>query len=140
MGATGPTGPPGSVYFVDGGAVLLGSDVTLFAGFTVQTYNGNLGGTPGANAKCNTEYPGSFLCSWGDYSKAETSAVSGGVNAWIDGERSSNGVRDNSNCYVNSNGWTANTASYLGTTLTQLGRVTNGTCDVVRPLACCSNN
>ncbi len=140
MGATGPAGPPGSVYFVDGGVLSVNPSVVTFAGFTSQSFTGDLGGYPGANAKCSADYPGSFICSSGDYARAETSAAPGGAGAWIDGERDDYGRRYNSYCYSNSTAWTysGSSTSYYGGVLNTLGRVTTTTCDTTRPIACCN--
>ncbi len=133
MGATGPSGPPGAGYFVDGGVAR--ADFIGFAGFTVNTYTGNLGGNAGANQKCNAEFPDSFLCTYSDYARSESAVTPNG--AWIDSERNSTGTRGNANCYVSGSGGWVNSASDTGYTLNAFGGITSGSCTVARPLSCC---
>ena len=77
QGIQGPPGPPGAVLYLDGGAPFVAPGRVQFAGFTSALFNGNLGGITGANAKCSTEFAGSFLCTYDDFSSAETSASPG---------------------------------------------------------------
>ncbi|MDD5377140.1 MAG: hypothetical protein PHH16_03415 [Candidatus Gracilibacteria bacterium] len=75
---------------------------TNFAGFTTNTYDGNMGGVPGANAKCAAEFPGSRIANLSEIKCSLPQAVwindlpSGILSAWSD-----------SHCY----GWTSNSFS-----------------------------
>ena len=64
-----------------------------FRGFTVATFNGNLGGIVGANARCSAEFPNTWLCTQSEYFKAESYLSPGTAGAWIDYERYSSGTR-----------------------------------------------
>lgn len=58
------------MLFLDGGVVLANGGGMEFAGFTSMTYTGLLGGDPGANAKCATEFAGSHFCTMADFDEA----------------------------------------------------------------------
>ena len=136
-GPQGPQGPPGAVLLLDGG--IPSNTWIRFAGFTVATYTGNLGGIPGANQKCRAEFPGSFICTSAEYYRAEPDSYPTGNGAWIDYDRSALGTRNSSACYASNTGsWTegtnANSAAFVNTS----GYVYNGsTCNVPHSLACC---
>ncbi|PZR07315.1 MAG: hypothetical protein DI536_28100 [Archangium gephyra] len=141
-GPQGPMGPPGQVLYVDGGIVIGGSaspDRVTFAGYTVATFNGNLGGNVGANARCNAEYPGAVFCTRSDFAKTEPAdyppAMSG---AWVDNARDSNGFRSGGECYQSANGgWTHNGTGDTGTWVQPNGLESNSSCNAQKPLACC---
>ncbi|MDP1920654.1 MAG: hypothetical protein Q8L14_30705 [Myxococcales bacterium] len=62
------------------------------SGYTTQTYNGNLGGYVGANAKCRVQFPGSFFCTDPDYFEARSAVAPPAGGAWVDDARVLNGV------------------------------------------------
>jgi hypothetical protein len=142
-GPQGPSGPPGSVLFLDGGVVLAPGDTLEFAGFTAVLYTGNLGGYPGANAKCNAEFAGSFLCTRPDYDQANTAVGPGGSGAWIDYARNTDGTRSASSCYLGGAGvWTysgpaVGSSGQSGSTMLPTGDYTSAICNLQKPLSCC---
>lgn len=108
-----------------------------FAGYT-SPFDGNLGGSVGANAKCRVAFPGSWLCTASDFSKANTgAAVGGAVGAWVDHNRLTSGERSTASCA----GWIDGTTNYIGLQLLPTGLTASGTtaqyCNIARPLACC---
>jgi hypothetical protein len=129
-----------------------------FAGYTTATYNGNLGGIPGANQKCAAEFPGSHLCSAYEFYLAyPTAAPSSANGAWIWPTTDSGGdprykgyisssitSTNNATCssYTASDNcnWGAIVAS-SGAIITRSPGGSCGTgvslCDVGRQLACC---
>jgi hypothetical protein len=155
MGATttyvcnGAPGPGGSVTY-EGGV-----PPVTFAGYTPQTYTGNLNGRSGAHALCNVAFAGSHFCAnWElDWSTPPPVAVS----AWVDNGNSDPNSRnfrltysstDSDNC----GGWTSDVASAKpdglntgrGITFTPLGQFkssyvanNDGGCQIARQLACC---
>lgn len=106
-------------------------------GLTSMTFTGNLGGVPGANAKCSAEFPGSFFCPESDYRLGETSIVPG-TSAWIDDPRSASGSRTSFRC-DNGTGisWSYGGAADNGFSLGPTGGTAYVTCDLVKPLMCC---
>jgi len=118
----------------------------IFRGFTVATFTGDLGGYPGANAKCSSEFPGSSLCTRADYDLANTTAAPPASGAWIDAARSSDGTRSNTSCNYsvgNSEPWSysgtfTSSSGQQGWMVTPYGRHTTAVCNLVKPLACCS--
>ncbi len=138
VGPAGPAGPPGQVLYLDGGVVLASEgDSMVFAGFTVATFTGDLGGFPGANAKCRVDFPSSFLCSYGDYNRAEPGQGAPASGAWVDSERDSFGRRAPSPCNNGPGPWTFSGTTDTGDVVTTSGYVTSSTCSAVKPLACC---
>lgn len=138
VGPAGPAGPPGQVLYLDGGVVLASEgDSMVFAGFTVAAYSGDLGGFPGANAKCRVDFPSSFLCSYGDYNRAEPGVGAPVSGAWVDGERDSFGRRATSPCNNGVGAWTYTGTVDTAEILTSTGSATNSLCSAARPLACC---
>jgi hypothetical protein len=143
QGPMGPPGAPGSVLYLDGGAVVLPSDTVEFLGFTVATYTGNLGGYPGANAKCDAEYAGSYLCTRADYDLSNTLVAPGSAGSWIDYSRNDDGTRNDSACTVGGAGpWTygggaTGSTGQSGWVVTSTGDHTSALCNSVKPLACC---
>ena len=135
QGPQGPVGPPGQVLYLDGGSATT-EDVEI-AGYTSATYTGDLGGIPGANAKCNAEFAGSFFCTMSDFWRSEPSVGPAG-NAWVDSDRDSDGNRTGSSCYT-AGTWTNGTNSDTGLTITPVGGYINLYCNNARPLACCQN-
>jgi hypothetical protein len=123
-----------------------------FAGYTPQTYGGNLGGRSGANALCGAAYASSHFCTdWeADEADPPPAPTSG---AWIDLGNQQTSVRTFHYTYSNTNtddclGWTTSATSPAisgtsGWTLTSQGGFastyspTDSGCDVQRPLACC---
>ncbi len=116
----------------------------VFRGFTVSTFSGNLGGYPGANAKCSAEYAGSFLCTRSDYDQANTAVGPPASGSWIDYPRSSDGTRAANSCYLGGAGvWTysgpaVGSSGQSGSMMLPTGDYTSAICNLVKPLACCS--
>lgn len=126
------------MLYLDGGVVLASEgDSMVFSGFTVATYGGDLGGFPGANAKCRVDFPGSFLCSYGDYNRAEPGSGAPVSGAWVDYERDSFGRRSISACNNGLGPWTFAGATDSADNVTPTGYVTNSLCTATKPLACC---
>jgi hypothetical protein len=130
------------VLFLDGGAVLAPGDTLEFAGFTTTLYTGNLGGYPGANAKCSAQYASSFLCTGTDYDLANTSVGPPASGAWIDYARNTDGTRSGNSCYLGAGVWTysgpaVGSGGQDGETLLATGDYTSAICNQSKPLACC---
>ncbi len=117
-----------------------------FRGFTAMTYDGNLGGPLGANAKCSLEYPRSHLCTDREFSWAGTGISPGAAGFWADDSQYSSQSapnyypRDRSGAY-SCNSWRSadGPANYAEFTDPQ-GIRTPGAynvCNVRRPLSCC---
>lgn len=124
--------------------MLLGASVTEFAGFTVATYTGDLGGFFGANQKCSLEFPGSYFCLGSDYEMANSIIPAPASGAWIDNGRDSNGYRSYSACRFDGNNiaWTYAGASISATWRTgpvvrPTGPLPTTLCTDAKPLACC---
>jgi hypothetical protein len=108
-------------------AALKGLDKPQWAGATASTYTGNLGGTKGANVKCNADYPGSHACTWDEIIKFGT-VWDWNINVWIvdgayyndakqrtkDGFMSGTNTPEEFNCF----GWTNADTVHDGPTLT----------------------
>ena len=138
VGPAGPAGPPGQVLYLDGGVVLASEgDSMVFSGFTVATYSGDLGGFPGANATCRVDFPSSFLCSYGDYNRAEPGIGAPVSGAWVDNERDSFGRRATSPCNNGLGSWTYTGTVDTADVITTTGSATSSACSAVKPLACC---
>ncbi len=145
-GAPGPTGPqgppgaPGQVLFLDGGTI--STTWVQLAGFTSATFTGNLGGHPGANLKCEAEFPGSFFCTSSDYYRSEPMVTPPSPGAWIDYDRDAIGNRSSNACYQSAvaplGPWTNSTNSDWAAYVNATGYVLSGeNCNLVKPLACC---
>jgi hypothetical protein len=119
-------------------------DTYSFAGFTTATLQGNLGGIVGANAACNTEFPGAHLCTYREYqwTGSPTAVPAGG--AWVDGTLAANYdnafPRDRSGANTCTN-WTVNSAS-AGGFLNALGVYSTAAtaCQTARSLTCCRSS
>ena len=136
-GPTGPAGPAGQVLFLDGGVVLAPGDTIQFAGFTVATYNGSLGGYPGANAKCSAEFANSFLCTTAEFDSTNTTVAPPASGAWSDYARNTTtGQRDSSSC-SSSGGWNYGGTGTSGRSLNAVGWPVSALCSELKPLACC---
>ncbi len=135
-GPSGPSGPAGAVLYLDGGVI--SQDWVVFAGFTASSFTGNLGGITGANAKCDADYPGSFMCTQGDYWRGEPNGYPPTTGAWIDYERDEHGTRSIGGCYTSANGpWTEGTNNDSASSLNAVGNFQSANCNVMKPLACC---
>lgn len=112
-----------------------------FAGFTAATFNGDLGGYPGANQKCQAEFAGSYFCTIPDYDGANTTALPGASGAWIDSARAPSGARNNNSCSATGNtAWTLGTTASSGVNLNAVGSFyASTTCSFLKPLACCQS-
>ncbi len=118
-----------------------GGRPSTFRGFTTATFTGNLGGIPGANAKCQVDFPNSWLCSLNEYDLANTQVVpTTTAGAWVDGNRAANGTRSTGACAGGSSPWTnaATPFQTFGITLTAKGYAGENLCSNQRQLACCS--
>jgi hypothetical protein len=112
---------------------------SVFRGYTALTFTGAQGGHIGANAKCNAEFPGSYLCTLADFDKANPLVAPGGVGVWIDSNRSANGNRTQNSCSAGGVSWN-NGVNDTGTNLNALGVFTaQVACTNVKPIACCSS-
>lgn len=128
------------VLYVDGGIVLPGTSgsATSFAGYTSTSFNGNLGGHVGANAKCNAEFPGSVFCTRADFAKTEPSIYPPTNGAWLDYFRDGSGFRNGGECYQSPNGgWTHDGTGDTGTFVQTNGLESNSPCNAQKPIACC---
>ena len=136
-------GPPGAVLYLDGGVVVLNANTIAFAGYTPTAFTGNLGGFVGANAKCEAAFAGSSLCTVTDYQLANPTVSIGGVGAWIDYNRFTNGERNSSACAGPTSGqaWIDSSATSAGAVVLPTGFYASGgpaqLCNVARPLTCC---
>ena len=148
QGPSGPPGPPGPALLLDGGAAvpLLASEGYTFAGFTPQSYDGNLGGILGANAKCAAAFSGSHFCTKREYSWIGSPVAPSTAGAWLDEsayssssspnifprDRQSSGLCD----AWRSNGGPSEWANYMDAQGT-LASYQYNVCNVPRQLACC---
>ncbi len=111
-----------------------------FRGYTTATYTGNLGGQVGANAKCQTQYPGSFFCTFADFDGANVTAAPGGNGVWIDGDRNNAGSRNANSCQTGLGAWSDGTNNSYGYNMTANGSFyTTQLCGQTKPLACCQS-
>ena len=79
-------GPPGAVLYVDGGIVLTQAVEIrpVLLGYTAYVSNGAIGSRTIANARCNTEYPGTHLCNQTEFRLARSLLPIAGAGAWLD--------------------------------------------------------
>jgi hypothetical protein len=126
-----------------------------FAGYTTQTYAGNLGGRSGAHELCGAAFTGSHFCTDWEVDQA-TPPASPATGAWVDAGdigtnrryfRYSYSTSDFSTCA----GWSNSAAAQQdggnlgsGLVFTALGGISSsfvglndGGCENPRPLACC---
>jgi hypothetical protein len=121
---------------------------TRFAGFTVGTTNGNMGGRPAMHAMCAAEYPGSHFCHAAEYLRAASPTTVPATGAWVDpstveGGSTVVGGVPRAGRYVNfaCSNWTTAGTGFSAYSITAAGGVGNtGDCNVVRPLACCGGS
>jgi hypothetical protein len=112
----------------------------VFVGYTTATWNGNLGGFIGANAKCAAQYPSSWLCTVRNFNLADPGVVPGAQGAWLDYDRYSSGERNNSACTSGTTGEAWSNAASSGASAAVAGATgfyTSLPCNIARPLACC---
>lgn len=113
----------------------------VLRGYTSATFNGNLGGHPGANQKCHAQFPGSRFCTSSDFYLSEPRLYPPSSGAWVDYDRAASGSRSGSACYksgINDGPWMESTNVDYAAFVTASGYVYNGhNCDQVKPLACC---
>ncbi len=115
-----------------------GAQTVVFRGYTTAAYSGNLGGTQGANQKCQSQYAGTFFCTIDDFDNANTSAAPS-VAAWVDGPRQASGQRAGVSCNSNG-GWTYGGTDSSGSDLNDAGTLYEFMgCQTLLPLACCQN-
>jgi hypothetical protein len=145
MGFTGPQGPPGAVLYVDGGIVL--NQVTearpVMVGYTAFTSNGAIGNRTIANSRCNTEYPGTHLCTTTEFRTSRSLLAPPGSGAWLD--TSNSATLNDPDFSAPCNNWSFAT----GGTYTAFYALPNGVtsnavsgtpnCSTVMTLACCTS-
>ena len=122
-------------------------DIPSFAGFTVATYNGNIGGRPAAHAICAAAFAGGHLCHASEYVLSNSATPVPATGAWLDNSVTPDGSltpegshlfgRNTDNSCLS---FTTNSTSYSGSYLQANGEVTWGSsnCQTNRPLACCN--
>ncbi len=116
-----------------------GTSPVLFRGFTSATFDGNLGGYPGAATKCQAQFAGSHLCTIADFDRSNGTVVPPSAGAWIDFDRSVSGSRSNNSC-SNGSAWTSNSSSTYGANLNVTGGYAGTVvCSTPKHLACCQN-
>lgn len=129
------------MLYLDGGVVVVASAPVQFLGFTQATFNGNLGGLPGAAQKCRAEFtPDSYLCTIADYDSANTTLTPpSAAGAWIDFNRNDNGARSTGACSDSSSPWTyaATPFSASGPALGPTGYAGQPSCALSKHLTCC---
>jgi hypothetical protein len=146
MGPAGPQGPPGPALLLDGGSVpATAEEGIVFAGFTSATYDGNLGGPIGANAKCAAEFAGSHLCTEREYQWAGGGSAPASTSGfWLDNSWYSSSynlfARDRQTTYTCDN-WRSNanpgSSMYYYDNQGVSSAITNTNCAVARALGCC---
>jgi len=106
-----------------------------FAGFTPQ-YTGNLGGIPGAQAKCAAAFPGSH---WARYNEILSLGASYpyGQNVWVldetpYGAQAANQEQEPTDCA----NWTSSTSPNTAMVMDYRGLTTTSNCSTQLPLAC----
>jgi hypothetical protein len=130
-----------------------------FRGFTTSTTSGAAGGRAMMNFQCASQFSGSHLCHFAEYTRAAPTASPPASGAWIDYSGAIDqfgsaqlmasqasvataryvGFLDTGNC----GNWTENTYVSAGSTLNATGGTitpagfTNVLCSTARPLACC---
>lgn len=114
----------------------MSDDWVRFVGYTAATFNGNLGGVTGANAKCRAQFPDSVFCTTTDFGLTEPdqSVAPGSPAPWIDGSRDASGRRQGTGCST----WSTASSASVGTTLLPTGTTQSEYCNTVRPIACCA--
>jgi hypothetical protein len=127
-----------------------------FAGYTAQSFAGNLNGRSGAHALCDADFTGSHFCADWELAASDPPAVS--ISAWVDLGNTQTSSRFFRSTYSTSSvsncgGWTTSSATArpdnvntaVGQTFTTLGGFVSsfvatgdGGCENTRPLACCA--
>jgi hypothetical protein len=120
--------------------------VPAFAGFTVATFNGSIGGRPAAHGACGAEFAGAHLCHASEYILSNSGTPVPAAGAWLDASIAPDdsfaiegshryGRNTNDSCLS----FTSASTSYSGTFLQTNGEVTWGTstCQTARRVACC---
>lgn len=140
-GARGQQGPAGEVLYLGEGTVVLPEAPSHFLGFTTAEYGGDLGGYPGANQKCVSQFGvDAYFCTLDAYDRSNTTLVPpSSAGAWIDYDRKVSGARAQSGCAAtNKTAWTTDNNSSFGPNLNQVGGFySTRSCAIERPLACC---
>ncbi|MFH1397260.1 MAG: hypothetical protein ABIH27_01745 [Candidatus Omnitrophota bacterium] len=104
----------------------LGGGSPVYVGATTITYNGNLGGYTGGDAKCALSFSGSRMCSSGNFINGRPT-----VSGWYS-------VYYNSGAWGDCLGWTSSDVGYLGMAwyLTS-PQAQATTCNFSKPILCC---
>jgi hypothetical protein len=138
-GPQGPAGPPGSGAYSE--------DDPGFAGFTVATFTGSIGGRPAAHAACIAEFAGAHLCHASEYLLANSWSPVPAAGAWLDASITPDDtpVYHGAHAYgrytTNScSNWTNAASGFAGTFVQTNGSIVSGSgvCGATRPLACCN--
>ena len=110
-----------------------GSGGGITVQFTTATYKGNLGGTAGATAKCQSEFPGSYFCPFDDYLRA---GIASPPPAWVSSDvlydappGPFEGLQN-----ISCNGWV--TYHFMWGGFSTIGSSTS--CNNQFPIACCT--
>ena len=137
-GPQGPAGPPGSGAYAE--------DEPGFAGFTVATFTGNIGGRPAAHSACATEFDGAHLCHASEYLLSTPSGAIPASGAWLDASVTwddsltlQGAPSFGRNTGVSCQSFTVSLTGYNGTYLQPNGSIIYGSsnvCTTARPLAC----
>jgi len=133
-------GPIGNDYVLDSTSKV---GKVQFAGYTANTYTGNLGGMTGANAKCQAEFSGSHFCSTLEFVRSGHT-INPISNSWIFSESTSTAVNfgggtlystyNNHGC----SGWDNDLSTFLGSAILSTGSYGGGiSCDNSLKLTCC---
>jgi len=140
-----------------GGSVTYNGGIppVTFAGYTPQTYAGNLSGRSGAHAICNAAFTNSHFCTDWEIDQATPPPVA--VSAWLDEGNSSMSSRYFRDPYSTTDiytcgGWTSDTPTGkpdgssvgrgpifmpLGEVKSSFVSLNDGGCGIARQLACC---
>lgn len=138
-GPQGPAGPPGSGAY--------GEDSWGFAGFTPNSYLGNLGGRHIAHGICEATFAGSHLCHASEFVLSTTTATVPASGAWLDPSLTLDGAYTGSGApaFGRSSSsyscihWTDASGNYAGTYVKANAGISNGgNCATAKPLACCN--
>ncbi|WP_156338273.1 hypothetical protein [Chondromyces crocatus] len=139
-GPQGPAGPPGTGAHTE--------DEWGFAGFTVATYTGNLGGRIAAHALCAAEFSGAHFCHASEYVLSVSMTPVPPDGAWIDPSATPDAstVLSGSPQFGRSNAASSVCGSWESSATNTNGYIVQpsgipvliSSCAQARPLACCN--
>ena len=149
-GPAGPQGPAGSLY---------GEQAAAFAGFTVATTTGSVGGREQLNAMCVAEFATSHACHYAEYELAASSTAPPSAGAWVDAsciEQNAGGTVESGQIGCgdalastdsgrqisastgdNCNNWNSAATNNVGFTILTTG-LTPVACNVAHSITCCN--